>query len=305
MKPASAGWDQYRTFLEVARDGSLSGAARRLGLTQPTAGRHIDALEQALGVTLFVRSRRGLEATAAARDLLPYTEAMAASHNALLRAASGDSASEKGTVRITASEIISAEVLPGILAPFCDQHRGLVIELVASNRLQNLIRRDSDIAVRMMRPEQDAVVAQRIGVAEIGLFAHRSYIEARGLPASLDELKRHRLIGFDRDDLAFRSAAALGSLKHEDFGYRCDSDVSQLAAIRAGVGIGGCQRGLAMRNRDLIAVLPQHYAFRLEIWVAMHERLKSVRRVRLLFDALCDGLRSYVRMAGRDAASSK
>jgi DNA-binding transcriptional LysR family regulator len=292
---ALLGWDHFRTFLAVAREGSLLGAARLLGLTQPTAGRHIDTLERALGVTLFVRSRRGLEITAVARDLLEHAEAMEASHEALVRSASGEISAKGGTVRLTASEIISVEVLPSILAPLCNQHPELAIELVASNRIQNLLRRDSDIAIRMARPDQDAIVAKRIGIVEIGLYAHRSYCEAHGLPASIAELKRHRLIGFDRDDRAFRSATAKFDIFTRDtFGYRCDSDVSQLAAVRAGIGIGGCQHRIAMRDPDLIAILPQQVIFSLEVWAAMHERLKSVRRIRLVFDALCDGLTRYL-----------
>jgi DNA-binding transcriptional LysR family regulator len=300
MIKTEMGWDLYRTFLEVARDGSLSGAARRLGLTQPTAGRHIDALERSLGVSLFLRSRRGLVPTAAANDLLPHAEAMAASHSALLRTASGDTGTTQGTVRITASDIISTEVLPDILRTVCDQNPGLVIELVPSNRMQNLLRRDSDIAVRMHPPDQEALVAKRIGATQIGLYAHRSYVERHGLPADLTDLTRHRLIGFDRDDTSFRSAgSSLGPITRESFRYRCDSDVAQLAALRAGIGIGGCQAAIAARSADLIAVLPKKICFDLGIWVAMHEKLASVRRVRLVFDALSAGLRDYLRIARR------
>lgn len=300
MTKSDPGWDHYRTFLEVARDGSLSGGARKLGLTQPTAGRHIDALERALGVALFLRSRRGLEPTTAANDLLPHVEAMAASHEALVRTASGDTGITQGTVRITASEIISTEVLPKLLSTACHQHPDLVLELVPSNRIQNLLRRDSDIAVRMRRPDQLALVAKRIGSTEIGLYAHRSYIERHGLPAQVGDLQRHRLIGFDRDDTAFRSAEqSFGNITRENFGYRCDSDVAQLAAVHAGIGIGGCQVAIAARSADLIRVLPRQVAFKLDIWVAMHEKLASVRRVKLVFDALCDGLTAFVRSAKR------
>jgi DNA-binding transcriptional LysR family regulator len=298
MNNVVLGWDHFRTFLAVAREGSLLGAARRLGLTQPTAGRHIDALEQALGVTLFARSRRGLEITAAARDLLQHAEAMEASHEALLRSASGDAGAKKGTVRITASEMISAEVLPPILAPFCNRHPEIAIELVASNRFQNLLRRDSDIAIRMARPDQDALIAKRIGIIGIGLYAHRSYCEACGSPSRIEELKHHRIIGFDRDDLSFRAATATSdAVTPEMFSYRCDSDVSLLAAVRAGIGIGGCQHGIAMRDPDLIAILPRQVVFSFEMWVAMHEKLKSVRRIRMVFDTLCDGLTRYLRRA--------
>lgn len=294
------GWDLYRTFLEVARDGSLSGAARRLGLTQPTAGRHIDTLERALGVSLFLRSRRGLVATAAAHDLLPHVEAMAAAHHALLRTASGDAGAMQGAVRITASEVISAEVLPEILREACDQNPGLVVEIVPSNRMQNLLRRDSDIAVRMQRPEQTALVARRIGATTIGLYAHRSYVERHGLPADLGELRRHRLIGFDRDDTGFRIAGqALGPISRDDFHFRCDSDLAQLAAVRAGVGIGGCQVAIAARTSDLIPVLPQAIGFELDVWLAMHEKLMSVGRMKYVFDVLGEGLKIYLRYGRR------
>jgi DNA-binding transcriptional LysR family regulator len=201
-----------------------------------------------------------------------------------------------GTVRITASEILSTEILPDLLRSTCDQNPELVIEIVPSNKMQNLLRRDSDIAVRMQRPDQAALVAKRIGTTQIGLYAHRSYIERHGLPADLTELGRHRIIGFDRDDTSFRSAGdALGPITRESFRYRCDSDLAQLAAVRAGIGIGGCQLAIAARTPDLIAVLPKKIKFELEIWVAMHEKLASVQRIRLVFDALSAGLRSCFR----------
>jgi DNA-binding transcriptional LysR family regulator len=289
------GWDHYRTFLEVARDGSLSGAARRLKLTQPTAGRHIDALEAALNLTLFTRSRRGLEPTAAALALLPHAEAMAAAHNALQREASADQQANAGVVRITASEIVSTEVLPDILRPLLQEHAGLVMELVSSNRVQNLLRRDCDVAVRMMQPDQDAVIAKRIGMTMIGLFAHRDYIDARGIPRSIDELFSHRLIGFDRDDLSYRAAsAAIPGLRREAFGFRCDSDAVQLSAVRKGLGIGGCQKALAAAYPDLVPVLPKEVVFPLEVWVAMHEKARGVKRIHLVFDTICQGLKRYL-----------
>ena len=296
MAKSEPSWELYRTFLDVLHDGSLSGAARRLGLTQPTTGRHIDALERALGVKLFTRSQRGLQATAAARELIPHVEAMAAAHAALVRAASGETGQERGTVRLTASEIVGGEVLPEILAQFCDRHRGIVPELVLDNRTLDLVRRDADVAVRMARPTQGSLIARRIGTVRIGLFAHRRYVERHGLPATIDEIAQHRLVGYDRDDHSYRSVGEKPRyLSREQFGFRCDSDIAQLAAIRAGIGIGGAQLPLAARSRDLIPVLPRLVAFKLEMWVAMHESLKSTRRVRLLFDHLCDRLGAYVR----------
>jgi DNA-binding transcriptional LysR family regulator len=296
MTQQEPGWELFRTFLEVIRHQSLSGAARRLGLTQPSVGRQIDALEAALGLDLFTRSPRGLIPTPAAHDLVPHAQAMAAASEALLRAASGEAAGERGTVRITASEIIGCEVLPEILAGFRSAHPTIDVELVLSNRTEDLLRRDADIAVRMMRPTQSQLVTRKIGAVGLGLYAHRRYAGANNLPQNVEELAQHCLIGFDRDDHSFRSAApqTLPITRHM-FGFRCDSDLAQLAALRAGVGIGGCQENIARRDAGLVRVLPNALRFELEIWLAMHEDLRTTRRIRLLFDHLADGLAHYLR----------
>jgi DNA-binding transcriptional LysR family regulator len=289
-------WDELRTFLEVARDGSLSGAARRLGLTQPTVGRHIDALEAVLGISLFTRSPRGLTPSVAALTLSPHVEAMAASAAALGRAASGEAGADRGAVRVTASDVIGCEVLPPILAAFREQHPGIAIELTLTNRNEDLARRDADIAVRMVRPTQSGLVARRIGTSRIGLYARRDYLARFGEPRSLADLAGHCVIGFDRDDRTFRAAGEIGRrLKREEFGFRCDNDLAQLAALRAGVGVGGCQENIARRTPELVAVLPNALQYALEVWLVMHESLKATRRVRLLFDHLALGLTDYVK----------
>jgi DNA-binding transcriptional LysR family regulator len=296
MSNHAPGWELYRTFLEVLRDGSLSGAARRLAITQPTVGRQIAALEAALGLALFTRSPRGLAPTQAALDLAEHAQAMARAAAALQRAATGALATDAGTVRMTASEVIGCEVLPGILAEFRRAHPAMTLELALTNRNEDLLRRDADIAVRMVRPTQQALLAQRIGTVAIGLYAHQTYLERFGLPEDVAALRRHCLIGFDREDVAYRSIGIEAwGITRESFGFRCDNDAAQLAALRAGVGIGGCQKNLAARMPGLVAVLPQAVEFKLEIWLAMHEDLKATRRVRELYDHLAAGLRDYVR----------
>ena len=157
-----------------------------------------------------------------------------------------------------------------------------------SNRQQDLLRRDADIALRTVEPRQKALVARRVGSFPIGLFAHRTYLECHGTPERLGDLSSHRLIGFDRDDLSYRSVGGLAAqLKREDFGFRCDSDLAQLAAARAGIGIAGCNTFVAGRPPGLVRVLEQEVAFKLDLWVVMHEDLKTTLRVRLLFDHLC------------------
>ncbi len=296
MIKRSPKWDELRTFAEVTRDGSLSGAARRLGLTQPTVGRHIDALETALGLTLFTRSPRGLSQTPAAMALGPHVEAMAAAAAALGRAAPGEAAADRGAVRVTASDVVGCEVLPPILAAFHAGHPGIAVELVLTNRNEDLARRDADIAVRMVRPTQSGLVARKIGAARIGLYAHRDYLARFGVPRSLADLANHCVIGFDRDNRTFQSAGDFARrLTREDFGFRCDNDLAQLAALRAGAGLGGCQENIARRTPELVAILPNAIQYALEVWLVMHEDLKATRRVRLLFDHLAVELTDYVR----------
>jgi DNA-binding transcriptional LysR family regulator len=301
MAQSEPGWELFRTFLEVVRDGSLSGAARKLALTQPTVGRHIDALETALGLSLFSRSPQGLTATPAALELVGHAEAMAAASAALRRTASSGTVADRGTVRVAASEMIGCEVLPPILARFRESHPGIVLELALSNRNEDLLRRDADIAVRMVRPRQKSLLARRIGKTAIGFYAHRNYVKRHGIPGTLAELDQHCLIGFDRDDWSLQSLGPLPrKVTRDHFGFRCDSDLAQFAALRAGVGIGGCQHNIARRFKELVPVLAKDIRFELEIWIAMHEDMKSTTRVRMLFDHLATGFSAFVRGAELD-----
>lgn len=294
MTDREPGWELYRTFVEVLREGSLSGAARTLGLTQPTVGRHVDALEAALGTKLFVRTQRGFKPTDAAEALRPYAESLAATAAALLRVASDPGKGVSGTVRITASDVIAVEVLPSILAELTARHPALSIELVPSNRIEDLLHRASDIAVRMLRPTQGALLARHVGGIEIGLYAHRRYLSERGTPSALDDLSGHALIGFDRETAFTRAITRRHPwLNRQRFTLRTDSDVAAIAALRAGCGIGACQVRLAERDPDLVRVFPD-VVFELDTWLAMHEGLRDVPRCRETFAALADGLERYV-----------
>jgi DNA-binding transcriptional LysR family regulator len=304
MDKIAPDWDHLRTFLGVLEHGSLSRAAAALGLTQPTVGRHIAAIEAVLAAPLFVRSRHGLLPTPSALELRGSAEAMRAAAAALVRTASGEAAEPRGVVRITASEVIGAEVLPPILAAFHRLYPAIVVELALTNRAEDLTRRVADIAVRMHRPTQGALVARRLGCIGIGLFAHRDYLAAHGTPRRIVDLARHSLIGFDRDETGARSlGAAANAWQREMFRFRSDSDLAQLAALRAGFGIGGCQLGLAKRDPRLVRVLARQMEFSLEMWLVTHEDLRLSRRVRLVYDHLADGLSAYA--AGAGAATGR
>ncbi len=294
-RPKEPDWSLYRSFLAVLEEGSLSGAARALAVTQPTIARHIEALEKAVGFELFVRSQRGLAPTEAALELKPYAESLAATTAAMLRAASGQGATVKGTVRVSASEIVGTEILPAIFARLMEQYPELQIELVVSNAVDNLLRRDADIAVRMVEPIHEALVVKRVGSVTVGLHAHRRYLERAGVPRSLDSLHKHSVIGFDRETPAIRSMRRrVPGFERIRFAFRTDSDVAQLMAIRAGIGIGFCQVPLARRDPNLKRVLAGLCELKLGVWTAMHENLRSTPRCRVVFDALGAGLKPHI-----------
>ncbi|MCA8272404.1 LysR family transcriptional regulator [Burkholderia sp. AU30280] len=288
-------WERYRTFLAVLTEGSLSGAARALGITQPTAGRHVAALESAFGQTLFTRSPSGLLPTEAALALRGHAEALRSAAAAFERAAASHGAGVRGIVRISASDVIAVEVLPPILAQLRRDHPGLVIELAPTDRIQDVLKREADIAVRMAPPAQEALVAQRVGAIEVGMYARDDYLARNGTPETVDELAHHALIGFDTITPFIRSASrSMPQWKRDAFSLRTDSNLAQLAMIRAGYGIGFCQSGLAKRDARLVRVLADRLAMQLETWVVMHEDQRSSPRCRAVFDALADGLRAYV-----------
>jgi len=301
MNKPEPGWEFYRSFLAVMREGSLSGAARLLGLTQPTVGRHVDALEEALGVTLFTRSQNGLAPTESALSLMPHAEAMASAAEALRRAASGTADEDRGTVRLTASEIVGTEVMPPILTAFREKHPLIEVEMLISNRNTDLLRREADIAIRMAQPTQGALVAKKVGTVELGLHAHPSYIEKHGLPSSMEELATHPVIGYDRIPSIQRLEQHGFTLTRDFFAYRCDSDVAQYAMLKAGYGIGVCQYPLGARD-GLVSFMPDAFDFSLDIWIVMHEDLRGNRRMRLMFDHLADALGAYARVTGRTVA---
>jgi DNA-binding transcriptional LysR family regulator len=309
------GWELYRSFLGVLKEGSLSGAARALGVAQPTIGRHVAALEKALRLALFTRSPTGLLPTEAALALRPHAEAMESTAAALERAAASQGDGIRGVVRITASDMIGVEVLPPIVGRLHDEHPQLKIELVLTNRVQDLLRREADIAVRMTLPRQEALIARRIGQIELGLHATQQYLARRGVPKSIADLEQHSIIGFDQPNAFIRSAAkslahrssdraagegplsggALLTYSRELFSLRSDNDLAQLAMIRCGAGIGMCQVPVARRDAALVRVLPRQISLQLETWITMHEDLRNRPGCRVTFEALAAGLTRHVR----------
>lgn len=287
-------WDLFRSFRVALQEGSLSGAARVLGLTQPTINRHIDTLEEALGMKLFSRTSRGLVPTPTALELQPHLENIARNIAAMRSLASGDAQSSRGTVRVSASEMMGAEVLPPLFASLMRQHQGLEIELELSNRLKNLQQDDTDIAIRMQQPEQDGLLTRNVGSITLSLHAHRSYLDRQGIPRSAADLTHHAIIGFDQDSPFSQQIRKRFPLVNDlNFAFRSNSDLAQFAALRNGAGIGLCQKKIAARMPDIEPVLPGILDIQLPICVVMKVEKKTIQRYKVAFEAIVDYLTEY------------
>ncbi|HQZ12665.1 MAG TPA: LysR family transcriptional regulator [Devosia sp.] len=284
-------WSLWRSFAAVVETGSLSAAARRLGLTQPTLGRHVEALEAVVGARLFDRTQQGLTPTDTALRLFePVQQAQLALAEAMLRAEGAGSALE-GTVRITSSEVTSHYVLPVLLGDLRETYPGIAIELASSNSVQNLLLREADIAVRMFRPTQLELIAKKVAVSPLCVCAHQNYLDHRGAPQSVAGLLDHDLIGFDRTDIIVNASRELGfPLKRDDFVLRTDSQTAAWEMLKAGLGIGFAQTVLVATTPGMVAILPEVSPPPLEVWLTTHRELFTSRRIRAIYDRLGETL---------------
>jgi DNA-binding transcriptional LysR family regulator len=284
-------WTLVRSFLTTAETGSLSAAARRLGLTQPTLGRHIQELEQSLGVVLFIRSQRGLEPTSSGEELIETARAMREAAEAFERQATGRAEAVAGSVRITASEMVATFLLPDILLPIRLAHPEIQFEIEATNAIGNLTRRDADIAIRMVRPTQPDLIARRVNTMAVGLFGATSYLDRRGRPRSAADLASHDLIGLDRNDTIIRGFAAGGlPVERSRFVLRSDDQIVGWSMMQAGLGLAfgpSYLRSLSpgIEQLELSLRVPA-----LEMWLASHREVTTSRRMRLVVDGLAEGL---------------
>jgi len=287
-------WETQRAFLAVLRTGSLSGAARLLGIAQATARRRIEALEQSVGVSLFIRSPSGLLPTETARELIGHVEAMALAANAFNRAASADVTQTGGTVRLTAGKLLGVEILPPMLRRLRQQHPQLALELNVSNRLQTLSRQEADVAVRIRRPTEASAVVRKVGDLHVGLYATPELLAEQGVPETPEDLRRFSLIGPDRHAGEIEFLRERGfDCSAEHTAIRTDDHLAQWAALRAGLGIGVCSRQLAQRH-GLVRVLPEFVDFAVDVWIAMHQDMRRVQRVSAVFDGLGAGLQAFL-----------
>lgn len=290
--PAAIDWQWLRSFVAVIEGGSLTAAARLLHTTQPTIGRHIRALEKRLGETLFERQPGGLVATARATELYERSAAVEQAVTGLTASLGNELPELSGTVRVTASIGFAVELLPELLASLLGKHAHLQVNLMADDDVRNLIRREADVAVRLAPPAQAEIVATRIGDLEIGLYASRAYLDRKGRPRRLAQLGTHAFVGFDNATAMVAAAAALGAVVDaRQVRLHSQNYLAQLAAVKAGIGIGAVQTWLADRCPELVRVLPSTSVARLPVWVATHDDFHRSRRIRVVFEHLVSELR--------------
>jgi DNA-binding transcriptional LysR family regulator len=291
---ADLDWNLIRSFVAVAEAGSLSGAARKLSASQPTLGRHIAELEQALGVVLFRRGRRGYELTESGAALIERGQSVSEHAAAFSRLALGATESVAGTVRIAASEVVAAYVLPGMIARLGIEEPGVEVEIVASNQVENLLRRDADIAVRMVKPSQNELIARKIADLPLIACAAKSYLDRKGRPQRAQDLLAHDLVGFDRGDDLIRGFGAAGvTVDRHAFRFRTDNQIVFWEAVKAGNGVGFAQKALAQREPLVEVVLPQLRLPHLPMWLAMHRDVRTSARIRRVADFLHAELKRY------------
>lgn len=286
-------WDDQRAFLAVMETGSLSAAARKLGLSHPTVRGRIERLEAALGAALFTRSVHGLIPTPVAEAMAAPARAMAHASEAMLRAASAESTEAAGRVRLSVSEFVGVAVLPPMLRSLRDKHPKLTVEFELSNASADLLDQQVDVAVRMRPPEQSALVAKKVPSIPLGFFAHRDYLETYGRPLSKAEIGSHLFIGPDRNRGDLAVAAQIGDPDSIRWIARTDSHPAQLALAQSGVGIAVAQIPAAARYPELERVLPDIVLPQLQTWIVTHEDLRRLPRVATLFDHLVEGFEGY------------
>jgi DNA-binding transcriptional LysR family regulator len=288
-------WALLRSFLAVLDAGSLLGAAKKLNAQQPTLSRHVSELEHQLGVALFERTGRGVTPTAAALSIAEAARQMESGASAVTSALSRGALASQGSVRISASQVAANYLLPPLIASLQRDEPGIHIELVASNQISNLLRREADIALRMVKPTQTSLIARKLGNVEICAAAHEDYLAQYGTPKTPRDLLRHKLIGYDRDETIVRGFAKLGlNIAREDFAVRTDDQTSYGRLVASAAGIGFVARYNIAHWSGVQELLPELRIPPLPCWLVVHREIRGNAIVRRVYDHLAEGIRDAI-----------
>lgn len=286
-------WNQLKAFLETAETGSLSAAARKLGLTQPTLSRHVAAIEQRMGVTLFERVGKAMALTPTGVDLLEHARAMGAAAEALGLTASGHSEALGGVVSVSATDILAAHFLPPLVRQLREKEPGIAIEVISSDALSDLLRREADIAIRHVKPEQPDLIARLIREPSANFYASEDWVRVHGHPRHAEEAAHLPFVGSDRSGhfLAYLRQHGL-SLSEANFSCYSENSAGNWALVRHGMGIGAMVDEIALSTPGIVRVLDDVPPLRFPIWLVTHRELRTSRRIRVVFEALAQGLAS-------------
>lgn len=280
-------WDNLRFFLELARSGTLVGAARRLAVDHTTVARRIQTLEKQVGTALFSREADGHRLTEAGRRLQPQVEAM---ESAFLTVESTTPASNEGLsglVRIGATEGFGTIVLAPHLALFAQQHPKLVIDLLAMPRLVHLSRREADIVISLERPARGPVVVTKLTDYALRLYASKQYLAKHGAIRIRDDLRGHTFISYVDDLLFSKELQYLDELYRPDsFALRSTSILAQYQATVAGAGIAVLPAFIAERDKSLRRVLPDEANFTRTFWMSVPAETRHLARMKATWDFL-------------------
>ncbi|MEO1239648.1 MAG: LysR family transcriptional regulator [Pseudomonadota bacterium] len=280
-------WNHVRAFLATVETGSLSAAARALGQTQPTLSRQISLLEDALDLTLFERGTRVMRLTDAGAALVAHVEGMADAAIQISRVAAGQSQSVEGLVRVTSSDAMAAHALVAPVVALRHMHPGIQIDLAPSNDMRDLTRRDADIAIRHVRPEQPDLVARRLPDIEIGLFGAASYLETLGAGSAPADYAAARFIGYETPARLVPQFVAMGiPVTEKNFAVVTSAGSVMYELARAGAGLALMPVAFAGAQVGLRRVLPDIAAFPMETWLVTHREIQTSRRIRIVFDHL-------------------
>lgn len=280
-------WNQVRAFLATAEEGSLSAAARALGQTQPTLSRQVSSLELDLGVTLFERGPRTMSLTDAGVDLLDHVRVMGEAAARLSLSASGQSQAIEGHVSITATDMAATYLLPPVLSQLREMAPNIIVDLIASNDVRDLMKREADIAIRHTRPEQVDLIGKRVGNISAHLYASDTYLTGTGHPANTDELSTLTYIGMPPTGQYLTMIRGFGlELKAEQFKFRTDSGTAVVELVRQGLGVAFLPAPVAELFPELVPLMPDRISIPIPIWLVTHRELHTSRRIRVVYDLL-------------------
>ncbi len=286
-------WNCARAFLVTAEEGSLSAAARALGISQPTLSRQVAALEEELGVVLFERFGRGLALTPSGLDLMEYVRAMGDAANQFSLSASGQANTLEGRIGISATDVMAKFILPPLISELRRQEPGIIVELIASNKASDLMRREADIAIRAFQPTEPELIVKKLPGSDARLYASPDYLASIGHPTELSDFNQANFLGFKNNQPLISALNDMGfALTEDNFAVICDVHLVHWELVKHGAGIGIMPDSIGDAEPKVVRILPDLAPFHAELWLVSHRELRTSRRVRRVFDFLYERLQN-------------